>query len=168
MTISANEARTLLRAALPLPISATRLREPHARLLAALHLFTGHLLSLNDPVTAPDHAAGAAITLMDELRAWTATARWHQACRAAGVRWPPPAAIRAITRHQTARDPEHAANTLPGLAEAHRTAADPMGAQVARTTRAAAQDALDLATETTPAQVVPLHPPTPSRKTYAA
>jgi hypothetical protein len=156
---------------MPFPVSSTRLREPHARMLAALALFSGHLLSLNDPLADQRHAAAAACALVDELRGWIAQARWTQACRAAGVRWRfEPAAqlpIIPITQHQTATGEEQPANTLAALAAAHQVRADPMGHQTARTARRrsaaaiAAQDALQLAQEADagpPARVVPLRP----------
>ena len=179
ISISANEARTLLRAAMPLPISSTRLRQPHARMLAALQLFTGHLLTLNDPLAAPDTAAAAGASLLAELRTWIATARWHQACRAAGIRWPQnqpePRAVSPITRQQTTASEERQGNTLPAMAESHRVTSDPMGAQVARTARrkaaaaAATQDALDLAQQAAagPPTVVPLRPPAPTKPPIA-
>ena len=180
VTISATQARTLLRAAMPVPVAATHLRQPHARMLAAMQLFSAHLLSLNDPATAPAAAAAAGAALLAELRTWLEEARWHQACRAAGVRWPRQQAcgtsISAVLRQQTGRKPEHGANTLPAMAEQHRVGTDPMGAQTARTgrrkaTEAAVQDALELARRAdadAPASV-PLRPaPAPPRKTNAA
>jgi len=154
VTIAANEARTLLRAAMPIPIGSTRLRQPHARMLAALQLFTAHLLSLNDETTAPDQAAVAGVALAAELRAWLAEARWHQACRAAGVRWKAVSII-SLPRQQTAPEREQEVNTLATMAEQHRAGTDPMAVQTNRTARrkaaaaAAAQDALDLAASTT-------------------
>jgi len=132
ITIGANEARTLLRAAMPVPIGTTRLRQPHARMLAALQLYAGHLLGLNDPLHDPAAAIAAAITLRGELDTWLTTARWQQACRAASVRWPlavagNSVAVTTVLRQQTDASREQAANeplmpalTVTGLAAGHR------------------------------------------------
>ena len=118
LTISEKEARTLIRAAMPLPISSTRLRQPHARLATALALFSGHLLATHERPDLHDVTA-AAITLRAELD------RWLTACTAAHVRWPQsaaePIAVSAILRQQTGADHEQAANeplnlTITGLA----------------------------------------------------
>ena len=180
VTISANQARTLLRAAMPLPIGSTRLRQPHGRMLAALQLFAGHLLSLNDPITAPDHAAAAGAALLTELRKWIAAARWHQACRSASIRWPADAgAIMPLTQQQTAAKGERLVNAedLPGLTVADMAAQAPEdGTQALRRRRRraaaaaqATQDALEsAATATTAPTVIPLRPaPAPAQATPA-
>ncbi len=103
LTIGANEARTLLRGAMPAPIVTTRLREPHARMVAALSQFSAHLVALNDPNRPPDAALAAAAALIEELTRWQKLARWMQACRRAKVKWPAPRLpVTAIMRQQTA------------------------------------------------------------------
>ena len=116
LEISTAEARTLLRGAMPAPIAATRLREPHARLVAALSVLQGHLLTLNDPWVRnrPGAALAAACSVMDELRRWIGIVRWTSAAQQAGVRWPVPQAITAIMQPQTGQAREHLPNAAAG------------------------------------------------------
>ena len=179
VTIGQHEARTLLRAALPQPVSASPLRGQHARMLAAVSIFSAHLLSLNDPFVAEDpaHALASAAQLLDELRAWMEAARWHQACRRSGVRWRHTPVTRVsimpIPQQQTPAEHEQEVNRAgklhPLLAMAESSETDPMCPTPARhRTRAraiaspqAVQDALDLAAATSApptADLVPLHP----------
>ena len=101
---------------MPAPIAATRLRAPHARMIAALHLFAAHLTALNDPIRSPGAALAAAADLAAELLAWRRVAGWLEACRTARVRWPvpPQLAISPILRPETAGNPEHLPNTAAG------------------------------------------------------
>lgn len=175
VTVTAHEARALLRAAMPAPIAATRRRTPHARMVAALQLFAAHLLALSDAARDPAHAIAAATSLQDELRRWLDAARWSQACRAAGVRWSQPTgdrvAITALTQHQTPGKRERQENTaeLHGLDAAPTPAAAPLDParhlRRRRTAAAAQQAALDLpAAAEAGAQVVALKPaPAPPR-----
>lgn len=119
--ISQHEARTLLRAAMPAPIAATRQRDPHARMLLALQLFGQHLLTLNN---APPHrsirtpAVGAAVVLLDELREWVRVAQWREATRRARVAWPVPVPVTGIIGPATRTNPERLfdATHLPSAA----------------------------------------------------
>ena len=115
--ITGVEARTLLRGAMPAPIAATRMRQPHARVLAAMSIFSGHLVTLNDPLQAarPEAAISAACQLVDELRRWAFVGRWSAACRAARVRIPVP--ITAVLRQQTVPAWEHLPNAWAGARE---------------------------------------------------
>jgi hypothetical protein len=110
------EARALLQAAMPQPIGASTLRGQHARMLAAVSIFSAHLLSLNDPLEAedPKRATAAGLTMLAELRAWLEATRWHQACRRSGTRWPRQNAIIPLRRHQTDADHEQRVNAAVG------------------------------------------------------
>jgi hypothetical protein len=88
--ISANEARTLLRAAQPFPQSAKPVREQHAAMLAALSTFAAMLLEANDPIGGGEAATAAALGLLETTRAWIAAQRWKQATSGAGVSWQAP------------------------------------------------------------------------------
>ena len=146
LTITPAEARTLLRGAMPAPITATRQRTPHARLVAAMSILSGHLLALNDPTHQPEAAISAAVQLTDELRRWVYVAHWSAACRRAGIRLRLPArvAVTAVMRPDAGSGPEHLPNPHAGEAQ-HRqdgTGARPLPHQL-RELRAE-QLALDL------------------------
>jgi hypothetical protein len=150
---------------MPQPVSASRLRKPHARALAALSLFSAHLVGLNDAASRPDAAISAACALAEELRAWIALARWKQATTAARASWPMP--ITEIMRQSTSPKSAQDGNTLPSLIDVRAAAAghaqagrDPrLGlAEIRRRSRATArQDQLDLvAAVAIGAEVVPI------------
>ncbi len=109
------EVRTLLRGVLPAPIAGSRMREPHGRLVAALSIFQGHLVALNDPLQRPEAAIAAACQLLEELRRWAYVARWSAACRVAHVRMPVP--IIPLVRRQTLPAGEHLPNAWAGARE---------------------------------------------------
>jgi hypothetical protein len=117
ITIGAHEARTLLRAAMPVPMAVRHKRDGHADMLAALAGFAAQLLDLNDPYAGPQTVAGA-LDLADSLRAWAARMRWHQATAEAGAKWPAPLPIIELTRQQTSHD-------VPALFDAPAAAAAP-------------------------------------------
>lgn len=111
VVLAAHEARTLLRGAIPYPVTTnTSLRQPHARLLVGLRTFGIRLLALNDPLSDPEAPIAAGLALVELLHEWLAVLRWQQACRAARVRWPYPVAIRPILRPEA---PERCENKLP-------------------------------------------------------
>lgn len=115
--IRAHEARTLIRGAMPVPIALSSLRGQHARMTAALGLFSQHLVAMNDPHPLTAEAAiAAAAALLAELREWHRRAEWMRATRAAGVRgWSPPRLrISGVTGLQTVRPPEHGGNVQAG------------------------------------------------------
>jgi hypothetical protein len=150
ITIGANEARTLLRGAMPVPIGSTRLREPHARMMAALSQFSAHMVALNDPIRPPDAALAAAAALVEELTRWQKLARWMQATRRAKVKWPAPRLpVTAIMQRQTAEQAFSLPNAAAG--ELHHPAAAMRFVQQLR----AEQAELDLAPPTS-AEVVDL------------
>lgn len=95
ITVAPNEARTLLRAAMPAPVAGSRLRRPHARMAAALHTFGQHLLALNSPQHPRGAALAAAADLQAALSEWQHAARWQDATTRAGAAWPVP--IRTLT-----------------------------------------------------------------------
>lgn len=97
--ISREEARTMVRGAMPAPIAATRLRQPQARMVVALQRFGAHLIALNSPLHPRAAAVAAAADLVDALQDWMHRARWMEASRRAGTRWPVP--ISAIMRRDT-------------------------------------------------------------------
>ena len=111
--IRAHEARTLIRGAMPVPIALSTLRGQHARMTAALGLFSQHLVAMNDPhPTTAEAAIAAAAALLTELHEWHRRAEWTRATRAAGVRWPVPRLpIRAVIGLQA---PEHGGNKQAG------------------------------------------------------
>lgn len=173
ITMAQHEARTLLRAAMPQPIGGSPLRGAHARMLAAVSIYSAHLLTLNDPLTAADprDAIAAGLALLQDLRAWLDATRWHQACHRSGTRWPrkDPAqsAVRPLLRHQTSANHEHEVNAAKRqhplttmAAEAETASFEPKSARQRRKIResaspAALQDARDLAAETTTAAETP-------------
>jgi hypothetical protein len=84
ITLSAREIRTLLRAAMPVPVTLSRaMRTPHARMNAALGVFAARLLALGEAHRMADEAIAAGLALRDELAAWIDAARWVQATRRA-------------------------------------------------------------------------------------
>jgi hypothetical protein len=95
ITLSEHEARTLLRATMPFPLSLQHKRHRHAELIAACIAFGHHLVELNDQY-AGEHAITGALELRAALDAWTSRMRWHQATAAAGVSW---------QHHEAARNP---------------------------------------------------------------
>ncbi len=139
LEITTFEARTLLRGVMPAPIAVSRLRRQHGRLVAALSVFSGHMLALNDPMRRPDEALAAACSMVDELRSWIATVRWQAAARKAGVKWPVPADVRALMQLSPAPAAEHLPNIQAG--QLHHPAAPIRAVQQLR----AEQLALDLA-----------------------
>lgn len=156
ITIHPNEARTLIRGAMPAPIAGSRLRRPHARMVAALHIFGQHLLALNSPTHPRGAALAAAADLADALAAWQHAARWQDATTRAGSSWQfPITAIIGRPTHPPAAQtwnidlPNAAAGRLnhPGAAlrEVYRRRASP-----------------DLSTPAEPADLrqlpLPLHP----------
>ena len=89
LEITTVEARTILHGTMPAPIAVSRLREPHARLVAALNIFRSHLTRLNDPLALtidPEFVLSAATTLIEELKVWHRIIRWKTACRRANVK----------------------------------------------------------------------------------
>lgn len=112
ITIGANEARTLLRAAQPVPQASRALRPAHARLLAALSTAADLMLTANDPIGGDALAITAVLELRDALTAWLASTRWKQATTAAGVAWAAP--IITVTRRSTGARREHHKNARPG------------------------------------------------------
>jgi hypothetical protein len=106
ITISGHEARTLLRGAIPFPMTTRPRHERHAELVAALATFAAELHGLNIP-QAGDTAIAAGLDLVHALKAWIARMRWTAATAAAGTQWPAPKqpadlAVTAVTRHRTA------------------------------------------------------------------
>jgi hypothetical protein len=159
ITIGADEARTLLRAAMPVPVASRHKREPHAELVAALASFAAGLLDLNDPTAGPRTMAGAC-DLIEALRAWVARMRWHEATAAAGVRWGvDPSAPAFPNAHYPATDPADVPNLFdlprsamqPGPAGGRRNGADvpvvtdgkPLIAALKSAKRRAAREAAD-------------------------
>ena len=118
ITLSTNETRTLLRAALPFPLSTRHRRGPHAAIVAALATFAGELQALTIQ-TPGEHAIAAALDLMAALREWVAVARWHEATASASVQWkrPPELAITAVTRQRTSPDDPALFSDEPAQAE---------------------------------------------------
>ena len=158
LVITPAEARTLLRGAMPAPIATTRLRTPHARLVAAMSVLSGHLVALNDPLHRPEAAIGAAVQLADELKRWTYVARWGAACRLARVRLRVPGepAVTTVMQPGSAADREQLPNAWAGEAQLRTDspAARPLPHQL-RQLRAE-QLALDLAPPAPGAEVIDL------------
>jgi hypothetical protein len=117
ITIAEHEARTLLRAAMPVPMAAKHKRETHAAMVAALASFAAQLLDLNDPYAGPRTVDGA-LDLAESLRAWAARMRWHQATAEAGAQWPAPVAVTQLLRQRTGQD-------VPALFDTPAAAAPP-------------------------------------------
>jgi hypothetical protein len=117
ITIGTHEARTLLRAAMPVPMAARHKREAHAAMVAALAGFAAQLLDLNDPYAGPGTIAGA-LDLADSLHHWARRMRWHQAAAAAGANWPAPRSVTALLRQSPGRD-------VPALFDAPAAATTP-------------------------------------------
>lgn len=137
ITVSGNEARTLLRAAMPFPLSTRHRRGPHASVIAALATFAGELQSLTIQ-PAGNHAIAAALDLIAAVRQWVEVARWHEATAAASVQWKrsPPLSITAVTRQRTSPDDPALFSDEPTPAE---TDGRKLRTRAARLRRAAAQ-----------------------------
>ena len=107
ITISAHEARTLLRAAIPFPMTTKARHRQHAALVAALATFAAELYGLSLP-QAGDSAIAAGLDLSAALNEWIRVMRWTAATTAAHVRWPVPAAnqtdITTLLRHRSSPD----------------------------------------------------------------
>ncbi len=130
--ITTNEARTLLHGAIPVPITTTRLREPHARVVVALSAFHRHLLAHNEAglmTYQPQIVLQAAMQLVGELRTWHRVVQWRAACRRANVKIPLPqdhaqGSISPIMRLQTGSPLEQTKTAAkPALKSAFASAA---------------------------------------------
>jgi hypothetical protein len=117
VAISENEARTLLRAAQPVPQMPAATRNRHATMLAALSTFSTALHELNDPIGGGPATIAAALAMRDALDSWIKATRWRTATSRAGVSWPVPAElpIRPLPRLSTGAGTERIAN--PALIE---------------------------------------------------
>lgn len=107
ITISAHEARTLLRAAIPVPMTTKARHQQHAALLAALATFAAELHGLTIR-QAGDSAIAAGLDLSEALSEWVRIMRWTNATNAAGLRWTVPPAtqtpIMPLLQHRTSPD----------------------------------------------------------------
>ena len=115
ITIAAHEARTLIRAAQPVPLNTRPLRQQHATTLAALNTFATRLLETSDPFAGPATIA-AALELRETLDAWITGARWRQATNTAGVSWPAPSqpAVERLSTTLLTQQSPGAKSTSPG------------------------------------------------------
>ncbi len=108
ITISAHEARTLLRAAMPFPMTTRARHKKHAALVATLATFAGELHGLTLP-QAGESAIAAGLDLIQALDNWIGAMRWTAATAAAGVKWPMPkqpenVAVTPLLQHRTSPD----------------------------------------------------------------
>lgn len=169
VTLSENQARALLRGALPAPIAASKLKAAHVKLNHAVALLVAQLFALNQPGRPPDHAIAAALTLQTVLESWLAATRWKQATTRARTSWPLP--ITAIMRQpigpeieQSGNTPANLFGTIAGAAIAHElTHQNSSGAALAALYRRgtkgqAKQAALDLL-DAASAEIVPFPMP---------
>jgi hypothetical protein len=124
VTLSAHEARTLLRAALPAPgpVFRGRARERHAAMLSVMSLFQSHMIALasgqGDAVyRAERRSVATALDLIDALKAWTAEMQWRAATTKSRLRWPRNDAegqhIITVTRQQASPDENEAGTPGP-------------------------------------------------------
>ena len=116
--LGAWQARTLLRWLMPARYANSRMRKPHARIIAALGEFAAELVTLNEPCHDEMVTRTAACRLIDELREWIRIVDWTAACRLAKVKWPaPPVALTDVMRLQAAEHPFPRPRLKPGSVE---------------------------------------------------